>query len=334
MKEPSPCYVITGAAGFIGSVLAHRLNQMGCENLILVDSMGQDLRWRNLVPLKYADYWDKKDFLEHLVAGQFDSKEIKAIFHLGGCSATTEEDVGFLLKNNFEYTKILAQWCAKRNHATRFIYASSAATYGDGIQGYNDSHRHLTSLRPLNPYGYSKHLFDLWALQNGLLDRIVGLKYFNVYGPNEYHKGSMKSMVAKAHAQIKNNGRVALFKSHRPDFLDGEQKRDFLHVRDAVEMTLFFLDTKVSGGIYNVGTGQARTWLDMMHAVYHSLGRDPQIDFIPMPSEIRDRYQYFTQAEMDKIKYAGFNLKLQTLEEGVAAYIPYLEMGEQTMGWS
>lgn len=333
-KRKSPAYVITGAAGFIGSALAWRLNQMGHENLILVDSPGTDSRWRNMVPLRFSDYHDKGDFLAGVMAGRFDDSGIEAVFHLGACSTTTETDTAYLLKNNFEYTKILAQWCAKRKKGPRFIYASSAATYGDGGQGYSDDHARLSSLRPLNAYGYSKHLFDLWALQHGVLDSAVGLKYFNVFGPNEYHKNDMKSMVAKAHAQIKESGKVRLFKSHRPDYRDGEQKRDFLHVLDAVDMTLHFLNPKIPGGIFNVGTGQARTWLDMMHAVFAAMGRDPKIDFIPMPEKLKDKYQYFTEAKMGKLRAAGYRKPVQTLEEGVAAYVPYLEMGGQVLGWS
>ncbi len=334
MSEASPCYVITGAAGFIGSALAYRLNQLGRDNLILVDSLGTDSRWKNLVPLRYSDYYNREDFLETLLGGDLDSLGIKAIFHLGANSSTTEADAGFLLKNNFEYTKLLAQWCGDRKDPVRFIYASSAATYGDGSLGYKDDHTMLASLRPLNAYGYSKQLFDLWALRHGAFEYAVGLKYFNVYGPNEYHKGDMKSMVAKAHAQIKSAGSVQLFKSHRPDYNDGEQKRDFLHVMDAVDMTLFFLNPKIPGGIYNAGTGKARTWLDMMNAVFASMGREPRIDFIPMPEVLQGKYQYFTEAEIGKLLAAGYRKPIQSLEEGVAAYIPYLEMGEQIFGWN
>ncbi|HAO98934.1 MAG TPA: ADP-glyceromanno-heptose 6-epimerase [Fibrobacteres bacterium] len=330
----SPCYVITGAAGFIGSALAYRLNQLGRDNLILVDGLGTDTRWKNLVPLRYADYYDRKDFLEALLAGKLDHLHIKAIFHLGACSSTTEADAGFLLKNNFEYTKLLAQWCGRHKTPIRFIYASSAATYGDGSLGYSDDHALIPRLRPLNGYGYSKHLFDLWALRHDAFDYAVGLKYFNVYGPNEYHKDDMKSMVAKAHTQIHEAGSVKLFKSYRPDYRDGEQKRDFLHVMDAVDMTLFFLNPKIAGGIYNVGTGQSRTWIDMMNAVFSAMGREPRIDFIPMPEVIRDKYQYFTEAEMGKIRKAGYRKPIQSLEEGVSAYVPYLEMGQQILGWN
>ncbi len=339
MTSPAPCYVITGAAGFIGSALAWRLNQLGHDNLILVDALGTDARWRNLVPLRYADYVDRADFLQALRDGRYDHAGIEAVFHLGACSSTTEADAAYLMKNNFEYTKELAQWCGTQRATgpgARLIYASSAATYGDGARGYADDHARVPDLRPLNGYGYSKQAFDLWALQHGHFDReggAVGLKYFNVYGPNEYHKGDMKSMVAKAHAQIMGTGRVQLFRSHRPDFNDGEQMRDFLHVLDAVDMTLHFLDGRAPGGLYNVGTGQARTWRDMMHAVFAAMGREPQIDFIDMPEVLRGKYQYYTCADIAKIRAAGYAKPIRSLEEGVADYVTFLDAGERIFGW-
>ncbi len=333
----TPCYVITGAGGFIGSALAYRLNERGHDNLILVDALGTDARWRNLVPLRYADYFDRNDFLEGLLNGSFDDMNIQAIFHLGAISSTTEADAALLMKNNFEYTKLLAEWCGAqketRGAPVRFVYASSAATYGDGALGYADDHALIHDLRPLNMYGYSKQIFDLWAERNDAFEYCVGLKYFNVYGPNEYHKGDMKSMVAKAHAQIKATGKVQLFKSHRPDYQDGEQMRDFLHVLDAVDMTLHFMDPQTPGGLYNVGTGSARTWVDMMKAVFASMGREPHIEFVPMPEVLQGKYQYFTMADNAKIRAAGYTAHIQTLEEGVAAYIPYLEADERPFGW-
>lgn len=326
--------VVTGAAGFIGSVLTHRLNQLGRTNLILVDALGTDARWKNLVPLHYADYVDRDDFLAGILDGAYDDAGIEAVFHLGACSSTTESDAAYLMKNNFGYTQTLAQWCTARG--ARLVYASSAATYGDGALGYADDHALVPRLRPLNAYGYSKQAFDLWALRHGLFDLPggpVGLKYFNVYGPNEYHKGDMMSMVAKAHAQILAEGRVKLFRSHRPDYRDGEQQRDFLYVADAVDMTLHFLDPKVPAGLYNVGTGIERSWRDMMHAVFASMGREPRIDFIDMPEALRGKYQYHTRADISKIRAAGYAKPIRTLEQGVAEYVPYLDSERRIEGW-
>jgi ADP-L-glycero-D-manno-heptose 6-epimerase len=329
-----PLLIVTGAAGFIGSALAWRLNQLGRTRLLLVDELDAGGKWKNLVPLAYENYADKADFLESIRDGSLDGEEIEAVFHLGACSSTTERDAGFLARNNYAYSKTLATWCLSRPIPIRFIYASSAATYGDGKQGYRDDHALLPSLRPLNPYGYSKHMFDLWNLRHGHLDRVVGLKYFNVFGPNEYHKGDMMSMVAKAFAQIKQEGLVRLFRSHRHDYGDGMQLRDFLYVKDAVDMTLFFLDRKAPGGIYNVGTGQARTWLDLAGALFRAMGREPKVEFIPMPEAIRDAYQYRTQAEMAKLHAAGYAAPTRSLDEAVTDYIAYLEAGSLTLGWS
>ncbi len=332
MAKTKPLIIITGAAGFIGSALAWRLNQDGHNQLLLVDELGKSSKWRNLVPLSYHDYLDKDDFLAAVAGGKMEDVEIQAVLHMGACSSTTETDAAFLARNNFGYSKTLAEWCLRRS--IRFIYASSAATYGDGKQSYRDDHALLSSLRPLNPYGYSKHMFDLWNLRRGHFDRLVGLKYFNVFGPNEYHKEDMRSLAVKAFEQIRDTGRVKLFKSHRPDYRDGQQLRDFLYVKDAVDMTLFFLDASKPGGVYNVGTGQARSWMDLASALFRSLGREPKVDFIPMPEAVRDKYQYHTKAELSKIRAIGYMAPIRTLEEGIEDYIPYLEDGLKNLGWS
>ena len=326
--------VITGAAGFIGSALAWELNRRGKHNLLLVDQLGHSEKWRNLVPLRFRDYLEKGDFLEAIRGGRLDGLDVEAVFHMGACSSTTQSDASYLVKNNFEYSQVLARWCLDRARPVRFIYASSAATYGNGEQGYADDHGKLTTLRPLNAYGYSKQMFDLWNQAHGQLDRVVGLKFFNVYGPNEYHKGDMRSMVVKAYEQIRDKGRVSLFKSHRPDYRDGEQLRDFVYVKDAVDMALFFLDGSVPGGIYNIGTGKARSWLDMIQALFLSLGREPRIDFVPMPSALQGKYQYHTEADLAKIRAAGYAGALHSLEDGVADYAVYLERDQEILGWS
>jgi ADP-L-glycero-D-manno-heptose 6-epimerase len=322
--------IVTGGAGFIGSALIAALNKRGVEDILVIDRLAKDQRWKNLVNLRFADYIDKDEFLDMVVEDVLPFS-VDAVFHLGACSSTTETDVSFLMDNNFEYTKQLAQWTADEN--IRFIYASSAATYGDGSQGFSDDEDKLETLKPLNPYGYSKQLFDLWAKKNGLLDKIVGLKYFNVFGPNEYHKAEMRSFVLKAFEQINATGKVRLFKSHRPDYKDGEQKRDFLYVKDAVDMTLFFYDNPETAGIYNLGAGSARTWNDLAKAVFAAMGKSPNIEYIDMPDSVRNQYQYFTEADISKLRSAGYNSSITSLEQAVKDYVTnYLTRGEYLSG--
>ena len=241
------------------------------------------------------------------------------MIHLGACSATTERDADYLLRNNYRYTRTLCEWSLQ--HKTRFIYASSAATYGDGSQGYRDDVAELPILRPLNMYGYSKHMLDLWARKHKLFDRIVGLKYFNVFGPYEDYKGDMRSMVSKSYDQIKKSGQVQLFKSHRPDYADGEQMRDFIYVKDAVAVTLHFLEHRQHGGLFNCGTGKARTWKDLVTAVFVAMKLPPQIEFVPMPEVLQGKYQYFTQASMEKLRQAGYTKPFTSLEDAVFDYV-------------
>jgi ADP-L-glycero-D-manno-heptose 6-epimerase len=317
--------IVTGGAGFIGSALIAALNKRGITDILVVDRLAGDQRWKNLVNLRFADYIDKDEFLD-MVTEDVVPFSVDVIFHLGACSSTTETDVSFLMDNNFEYTKQLAQWAADEN--IRFIYASSAATYGDGSGGFSDDEDKLETLRPLNPYGYSKQLFDLWAKRNGLLDKIVGLKYFNVFGPNEYHKADMRSFVLKAFEQINTTARVRLFKSFNPDYKDGEQKRDFLYVKDAVDMTLFFFDNPKTAGIYNLGAGVARTWNDLAKAVFAAMGKSPNIEYIDMPDSVRNQYQYFTEADISKLRSAGYKKPITSLEQAVKDYVQnYLVKG-------
>jgi ADP-L-glycero-D-manno-heptose 6-epimerase len=241
------------------------------------------------------------------------------VLHMGACSATTEKDATYLIKNNYEFTKDLAVWSLANK--TRFVYASSAATYGDGLAGMEDAAAKLDTLRPLNMYGYSKHLFDLHAKRAGFLNKIVGLKYFNVFGPNEDHKADMRSLVHKSFAQVQNENLIRLFKSYRKDFRDGEQKRDFLYVKDAVAMTLHLAANKKSCGLFNIGSGEARTWIDLTNSVFTALKRKPKIEFIEMPEMIRDKYQYFTQADISRLRATGYKEKISSLEDAVADYV-------------
>ncbi len=282
-----------------------------------MDSLGKDERWCNLRNLRFLDYMDKDDFLERMERGDFRGK-LEGILHMGACSDTLERDAGFMLRNNYEYTKRLA--LASLRDGIRFLYASSAATYGDGSRGFSDDHSQLPKLKPLNIYAYSKHLFDLWALRNDLLGRIAGLKYFNVFGPNEYHKGEMRSVVLKTFEQARREGKVKLFKSHNPAFRDGEQRRDFIYIKDAVDMTLFIYE-KGAVGIFNVGTGKARTFKDLALATFQAMAREPRIEYMDMPPEIRDKYQYFTQADIGKLRGLGYDKPTTQLEEAVYDYV-------------
>lgn len=316
--------VVTGAAGFIGRNVVAALNERGVEDLLLVDRLGTDEKWRNLVGLRYEDIVDPETYLHQVQTGT--AALADAVIHLGACSATTERDADFLLNNNYRYTRSLCEWCLM--HGTRFVYASSAATYGDGAQGYSDDDRITPTLRPLNMYGYSKHMFDLWALKQGLFDRIVGLKYFNVYGPYEDHKGEMRSVVHKAFGLVRDTGRMQLFKSYRGDYSDGCQMRDFIYVKDAVDVTLHFARQRQAGGLFNCGTGQARTWLDLANGLFAAMGKKPDIEFIDMPESLRDKYQYFTQAETAKLRAAGYTRPFTSLEEGIRDYVTsYLSRG-------
>jgi ADP-L-glycero-D-manno-heptose 6-epimerase len=312
--------LVTGGAGFIGSALVWALNQRGHSDIVVTDFLGSDEKWKNLVPLKFADYVEAGDFRRHLAQNAAVFGKFSVVFHLGACSATTERNAGYLADNNYGYTKELAAWSLAQG--ARFIYASSAATYGDGAQGMDDKDEDLARLRPLNMYGYSKHLFDLHAQRVGWLPRIVGVKYFNVFGPNEDHKGDMRSLVNKAYQQILSTGRVQLFKSHKPEYKDGEQMRDFLYVKDAVEMTIHFADQGSSaGGLYNLGSGQANTWLTLTRAIFSALGREPHVEFIDMPEVLRGKYQYFTQADVSKLRSSGYARPMTPLTETVRDYV-------------
>jgi ADP-L-glycero-D-manno-heptose 6-epimerase len=309
--------LVTGGAGFIGSALVWALNRRGCEHIVVCDRLGTDEKWRNLTPLRFANYVEADDLLSRLQNGALG--KFNLVLHLGACSSTTERDASYLIRNNYEFTKDLATWALDQK--ARFVYASSAATYGDGSAGMEDDDSKLDTLRPLNMYGCSKHLFDLHSKRAGFLNRIVGLKYFNVFGPNEDHKGDMRSLVHKSFAQVKKEGVIRLFKSYRPDYRDGEQKRDFLYVKDAVAMTLYLAANEKANGLFNIGSGAARTWLDLARAVFTALKREPKIEFIEMPESIRDKYQYFTEANLSRLRAAGYTAPVTSLEDAVVDYV-------------
>ena len=322
--------VVTGGAGFIGSVMAWRLNELGRDDIIIVDELRTGEKWKNLNGLKYADIYHKADFFDMIVENDVPFK-IDAIIHLGACSATTEKDADYLLHNNYKFTLELAKHCLEQD--ARFIYASSAATYGDGENGYDDNEDELEKLRPLNMYGYSKHMFDLWAKHNKVLDRIVGIKFFNVYGPNEYHKDDMRSVVHKAFEQIRDVGKVKLFKSYHEDYKDGEQKRDFIYVKDAVDMTLHFLENRDENGLFNVGTGNARTWNDLVTALFTAMNKPVEIEYIDMPDHLKGKYQYFTQANVNKIRAAGYAKEITSIEDGVKDYVQNYLLKNNYIAW-
>ncbi len=321
--------LVTGGAGFIGSALVWALNGRGCDDVVIADFRGAGEKDRNLRPLRFSEFVEADAFRAKIAANPGAFGRFSTVFHLGACSSTTETNAAYLRDNNFEYTREIAAWSLAAG--SRFIYASSAATYGDGIAGMDDRDGNLARLRPLNLYGGSKQDFDLHAQGAGWLDRIVGLKYFNVFGPNEDHKGEMRSLVNKAYDQILRTGKVRLFRSARADYRDGEQKRDFLYVKDAVEMTLHFAGAgSAAAGLYNIGTGRARTWLDLVGAIFASLGRAPEIEFIDMPASIRDQYQYFTQADIGKLRASGYSKTVTPLEDAVRDYVAnYLVPGRR-----
>lgn len=309
--------LVTGGAGFIGSALVWALNRRGCDQVVVCDILGTNEKWRNLTPLRFADYVEVSDLLPRLQNGSLGKFDL--VLHMGACSATTERDASYLIKNNYEFTKDLAHWALANK--VRFVYASSAATYGDGSAGMEDDETRLDTLRPLNMYGYSKHLFDLHAKRTGFLNKVAGLKFFNVFGPNEDHKGDMRSLVHKSFAHVRDKGVIQLFKSYREDYQDGEQKRDFLYVKDCVDMTLHLAATPRANGLFNIGSGQARTWIDLSHAVFTALKKKPVIKFIEMPESIRDKYQYFTQANLLRLRGAGYAAPITSLENAVYDYV-------------
>jgi ADP-L-glycero-D-manno-heptose 6-epimerase len=310
--------VVTGGAGLIGSALIWHLNREGIDDIIVVDRLGSSAKWRHLVPLRFADYLETDRFYARIAAEPHAFGRISTVFHLGACSATTELDAHYLVENNYVLSQEIARWTLARN--ARFVYASSAATYGARERDLRedlDPH----ALRPLNMYGYSKHLFDLWAQREGILAHAVGVKFFNVFGPNEDHKGEMRSVVAKAFESIAADGCVRLFKSYRPEYADGEQTRDFLYVKDAVAMTAYLARTPTANGLFNIGAGAARSWNDLARAVFAALERPARIEYIPMPEILREKYQYRTEATIERLRASGYTAAITSLEDAVRDYV-------------
>jgi ADP-L-glycero-D-manno-heptose 6-epimerase len=321
--------LVTGGAGFIGSALVWALNSRGIDDIVIADILGADEKWKNLVPLRFAEYVEGPALRGKLGQSPGALGKFSAVFHLGACSSTTERNASYLADNNTAFTRELASWALSTG--ARFVYASSAATYGDGAQGMDDQDPAIERLRPLNMYGYSKHLFDLQARQLGWLNRIVGVKYFNVFGPNEEHKGDMRSVVSKANLQIRDTGKIGLFKSYDPKYPDGGQMRDFLYVKDAVEMTIHFAEKgNTAAGLFNLGSGEANTWVTLANGIFAALGRPSNIEFIEMPETLRAKYQYYTKADIGKLRASGYDRPVTPLAEAVADYVKnYLVPGKR-----
>ena len=313
-------WIVTGGAGLIGSAVVWQWNKNGISDILIVDHLGTSEKWKNLRALRYSDYLEKDQFLAKLENGDFDDCKIEGIMHLGACSSTTESDATYLVHNNFQYTCKLAEFAIKKN--IRMIYASSCATYGDGSLGYCDDESNIEALRPLNMYGYSKQMFDLYAKQRGWLKKLAGCKFSNVYGPNEYHKPGMRSVVLRAFEQITADGKMQLFKSYKAEYADGEQKRDFLYVKDAVKMLWHLAVVRPDAcGLFNIGSGRAETWNSMVTYAFEALNTPKNVEYIEMPEHLKGKYQYYTCAEMDKMRSVGYTDEVMTLQAAVHDYL-------------
>ncbi|AWT59598.1 MAG: ADP-L-glycero-D-manno-heptose-6-epimerase [Candidatus Moanabacter tarae] len=306
--------LVTGGAGFIGSTIIWTLNQLGLENIVVTDLLGTDEKWRNLVPLQFSDYLESNQFRQLLMRDKHHLGDIRTVFHMEACANTAETDASYLIERNYEYSRLLAHWALKID--ARYLYASSAATYGKEENNMADETEAIPDLRPLNMYAYSKQMFDLYARNNRMLNRITGLKFFNIFGPNENHKGEMRSVVHKAFQQISDTGTMKLFKSHRKEYDDGKQKRDFLYVKDAAKMILHLAESDAYG-IYNIGSGEPHSWIDLVNPIFEEMGITPNIKFVEMPQRMRKNYQYYTQAKLEKLRSTGYKAAVTPLRGAV-----------------
>ena len=313
--------ILTGGAGFVGSCFLWKLNQEGIKDVLVVDHLDDSEKWKNLVGKSYYDYIQKSDFFNAVISRQVPKPQ--AIVHLGACSSTIFPDANYYIKNNYEYSKVLALWAFELG--IPFIYASSAATYGDGEFGYDDDISKLINLSPLNMYGFSKHMFDLWLLNNNYINKVAGIKFFNVFGPNEYHKGDMRSVVCKSYDEVANKGFIKLFRSYNENYSDGEQRRDFIYIKDAIDAIYFLFKNPSKTGMFNLGTGKSRTWNDMAKSMFATVGKKENIEYVNMPDFLKQKYQYFTQAKMDNLRKAGYNKSFMELEDSVKDYCFYLK---------
>ena len=311
--------ILTGGAGFIGSCILWKLNKEGYDKIIVVDEMNSSLKEKNVEGKKFLDFIDKNDFINKV--GKF--SDYNLVIHMGADSSTMGTDINHYMKVNYEYSKTLAEFSIEKN--MRFLYASSAATYGNGELGFSDNDKTTPKLKPLNFYGQSKQKFDMWVLENSLQNRFAGFKFFNVYGPNEYHKGNMRSLICKKFDSVVKDKQISLFKSYKQGFKDGEQKRDFVYVKDAINAVYFFIENPSKSGIYNIGTGKAHSWNDLSEAIFNAIDIPVQINYVEMPEILKDKYQYFTEAEIGKLEKAGFKEGFMSLKDAIKDYSEYLK---------
>jgi ADP-L-glycero-D-manno-heptose 6-epimerase len=313
--------VLTGGAGFIGSCFLWKLNQEGIRDVLVVDHLDNSEKWKNLIGKSYCDYIQKNDFFNAVVNKQ--APKPQSIVHLGACSSTTLSNADYYIKDNYKYSKVLALWAFELG--IPFIYASSAATYGDSKHNCDDDISKIRNLSPTNMYGFSKHMFDLWLSNNNYTNKATGIKFFNVFGPNEYHKGDMRSIICKNFDDVLDKGAIKLFKSYNANYPDGEQRRDFVYIKDVVSVLWFLFKNPSKTGMFNLGTGKSRTWNDIAKAMFAVMGKKENIDYVDMPDFLKSKYQYFTEAKMDNLKRAGYDKPFMELEDSVKDYCSYLK---------